>query len=261
MDFNTHVVNESVGQLHRSSAMAIPTNFVNYIFDFKPENRNQLLNLIQYTLLAFIPVILTLRLIKYTIPVDTDSKTTIEIALEVIAEVIMIVLAIWFTTRIIQYIPTYSGTAYPTNNGVGFIVPFVIILSTLQTKLGAKLNILIDRVSRMVKSEPFVGNSTGNNTSNNTNNTNTGNNTGNNSGNNTNNNGIKPIQPDFRDISQLLPTDTTFSNMPKQYSEGNSSNGRNVERGNINSNINSNQVMGEPTAANDGGWSSSGMWN
>ena len=256
MDFNTHV-NETVGQLHRSNAMAIPTNFVNYVFDFKPENRNQLLNLIQYTLIAFLPVILTLRLIKYTIPVDTDSKTTIEIALEVIAEVILIVLAIWFTNRIIQYIPTYSGTAYPTNNGVGFIVPFVIILSTLQTKLGAKLNILIDRVSRMIKSEPFVGNSGNENSGN----------SGNGGGNGGNN---PPMQPDYRDIAQLIPSNPAFSSMPTKYSSdgnnsGNSGNG--VNRGNSGNSSNSNsnnmgggQELGEPMAANEGGWSSSGAW-
>ena len=257
MDFNTHV-NETVGQLHRSNAMAIPTNFVNYIFDFKPENRNQLLNLIQYTLLAFIPVILALRLIKYTIPVDTDSKTTIEIALEVIAEVVLIVLAIWFTNRIIQYIPTYSGAAYPTQNGVGFIVPFVIILSTLQTKLGAKLNILIDRVSRTIKSEPSVGNSKNE----------TCNSTGiNNTGINSNSNiGIsQPIQPDYRDISQLIPSNPELSNMPKKYAEGNSNHNNNNNHNNNhnnhnNNNNNNNNNVGEPTAANDGGWSSSGMW-
>ena len=268
MDFNTHV-NETVGQLHRSNAMAIPTNFVNYVFDFRPENRNQLLNLIQYTLIAFLPVILTLRLIKYTIPVDTDSKTTIEIALEVIAEVILIVLAIWFTNRIIQYIPTYSGTAYPTNNGVGFIVPFVIILSTLQTKLGAKLNILIDRVSRMIKSEPFVGNSGNENGGNG--------NGGGNGGNGGGNGGINtPMQPDYRDIAQLIPSNPAFSSMPTKYSSdgnnsGNSGNsGNGVNRGNSgnssnSSNSNSNnmgggQELGEPMAANDGGWSSSGAW-
>ena len=275
MDFNTHV-NETVGQLHRSNAMAIPTNFVNYVFDFRPENRNQLLNLIQYTLIAFLPVILTLRLIKYTIPVDTDSKTTIEIALEVIAEVILIVLAIWFTNRIIQYIPTYSGTAYPTNNGVGFIVPFVIILSTLQTKLGAKLNILIDRVSRMIKSEPFVGNS-GNENGGNGNGGGNGGNGGGNGGNGGGNGGINtPMQPDYRDIAQLIPSNPAFSSMPTKYSSdgnnsGNSGNsGNGVNRGNSgnssnSSNSNSNnmgggQELGEPMAANDGGWSSSGAW-
>ncbi len=279
MDFNTHV-NETVGQLHRSNAMAIPTNFVNYVFDFKPENRNQLLNLIQYTLIAFLPVILTLRLIKYTIPVDTDSKTTIEIALEVIAEVILIVLAIWFTNRIIQYIPTYSGAAYPTNNGVGFIVPFVIILSTLQTKLGAKLNILIDRVSRMIKSEPFVGNSSSDNNGGSSGGS--GMNSGNmggsgNSGNMGNMGGgiSQPIQPDYRDIAQLIPSNPAFSSMPTKYSSDNNNsnsgngNGRAFERGSGNSGNSSNnsnnmggngQELGEPMAANDGGWSSSGQW-
>ena len=273
MDFNTHV-NETVGQLHRSNAMAIPTNFVNYVFDFKAENRNQLLNLIQYTLIAFLPVILTLRLIKYTIPIDTDSKTTIEITLEVIAEVILIVLAIWFTNRIIQYIPTYSGTAYPTNNGMGFVVPFVIILSTLQTKLGAKLNILIDRVSRMIKSEPFVGNSGNENGGNSGNGGGNGN--GGNGGGNGNGGNNSPIQPDYRDIAQLIPSNPAFSSMPTKYSSdgnnsgngnniGNNGGGRALERGNS-SNSNSNnmggngQELGEPMAANDGGWSSSGAW-
>jgi hypothetical protein len=120
--------------------------FFKYVFNFDEENKNSITNMLQYTVLSIIPVIITLRLIKNIIPEEDESKGSLEITLESVGQIILIVLAIWFTNKIIRYIPTYSGEAYGKFNETNFIIPFIIILATMQTKLGAKLNILIDRV-------------------------------------------------------------------------------------------------------------------
>ncbi len=121
-------------------------NFFKYVFNFDEENKNGLMNMIQYTILSIIPVLITLRLIKQIIPEEDESKGSLEIVLESVGQIILIVLAIWFTNKIIRFIPTYSGENYGKFNETNFIIPFIIILATMQTKLGAKLNILIDRV-------------------------------------------------------------------------------------------------------------------
>lgn len=120
--------------------------FINYVFNFDTENKHHIMNMLQYTLLTIIPVLLILRGIKYIIPEEDESKGSLEILAESVGQVILIMLAIWITNKIIQYIPTYSGESYPKFNETSFIIPFIIILATMQTKLGAKFNILIDRV-------------------------------------------------------------------------------------------------------------------
>lgn len=119
--------------------------FFKYVFNFDEENKNSIMNMLQYTILSIIPVLITLRLIKHIIPEEDETKGSLEILAESVGQIILIVLAIWFTNKIIRYIPTYSGEYYGKFNETNFIIPFIIILATMQTKLGAKLNILIDR--------------------------------------------------------------------------------------------------------------------
>ena len=138
-------ISESVKSMEHGGA-----GFFNYVFNFDTENKHRIMNMLQYTLLTIIPVLLILRGIKYIIPEDDDSKGTIEILAESVGQVILIMLAIWLTNKIINFIPTYSGEEYPKFNEISFVIPFIIILATMQTKLGAKFNILIDRFMQLI---------------------------------------------------------------------------------------------------------------
>lgn len=120
--------------------------FFNYVFNFDNANKSAILNMMQYTSLSILPILLLLKGIKHLIPEDDDSKGSIEIAAESVGQLLFIMLAIWFINKIIFYIPTYSGITYKGFNETTFILPFVLILATMQTKLGAKFQILIDRV-------------------------------------------------------------------------------------------------------------------
>jgi hypothetical protein len=55
-------------------------------------------------------------------------------------------LGIFFIHRILTFIPTYSGEKYPTWNIIGPIIPMLVIITSLQTKLGEKISILVDRL-------------------------------------------------------------------------------------------------------------------
>lgn len=122
-------------------------NFFSYVFNFDNENKADIMNMLQYTMLAIVPVLILLRGIKYIVPEEDESKGSLEILAESIGQIVLIMMGIWFINKIIRYIPTYSGEVYHKFNSINFILPFVIILATMQTKLGAKLNILIERVS------------------------------------------------------------------------------------------------------------------
>lgn len=120
--------------------------FFQYVFNFDDDNKNLMLNMCQYILLAVIPVVIILKLIKEYVPEEDDNKQTLEISLEVVLQLLAIFFGIWFIDRAIRYLPTYSGTAYHRFNEINFIIPVLFILTTMQTKLGSKINILAERL-------------------------------------------------------------------------------------------------------------------
>ena len=126
------------------------TNFFKYILDFNDTNKHQLFNMVQYTVLALIPIYLVLKGVKYSIPEEDNSKGSLEIFSECLIQIILIIVAIWFIDRIVRYIPTYTSLPYSSFNSTNFLIPFLILLTTMQTKLGAKMNILFDRLMNMI---------------------------------------------------------------------------------------------------------------
>lgn len=192
-------VTESVKSIPKESM-----GFFKYVFNFDDENKSEILNMIQYTVIAIIPVMLTLKGIKYIVPEEDDSKGSLEILAESVGQIILIILAIWFTNKVIHYIPTYSGSAYAKLNATNFIIPLLIILATMQTKLGSKLNILFERVMELYSGKSSDSNKEAND---------------NNARQSTNGQGSgvhQPSQADYRDLSQILPSNPQMSTMPTQ---------------------------------------------
>lgn len=120
--------------------------FFKYVFNFDEDNMCAILNLFQYTVMAIIPVLLILKGVKNLVPEEDETKGSLEILVESVGQILFIVSAIWITNKAIRYFPTYSGCEYEDFTPTSFMIPFLIILSTMQTKLGLKLNILVDRV-------------------------------------------------------------------------------------------------------------------
>ena len=83
---------------------------------------------------------------NYYTPEQDDTKGTLVIVAEILASVSIILLSIWFINKIIRYIPTYSKMEYAVFNETNFIIPLFIILFTMQTKIGGKINILVERL-------------------------------------------------------------------------------------------------------------------
>ena len=220
--------------------------FFNYVFNFDNENKMRIMNMLQYTLLAIIPILLILRGIKHLIPEEDESKGSFEILAESIGQVILIMVSIWITNKIINYIPTYSGEDYPKFNEISFVLPFILLLATMQTKLGAKFNILIDRTMNLI---------TGKNGEEGFNNKEKGQAQG--QGQNVvrvtqplGGGGMhQPSQADYLDRSQLLPSNPQMSAMPAVATQ--------QQPGVPDMNSMYQQPYNEPIAANDGGgWGS-----
>lgn len=125
------------------------SGFINHVFNFDHDNKSNMLNMLQYVLLSIIPVVIVLKLIKAYIPEEDDNKGSVEISLEVIIQLGALFVGIWFIDKIVRYVPTYSKMPYHKFNEVNFAIPLLLILVTMQTKLGAKINILADRVMEL----------------------------------------------------------------------------------------------------------------
>ena len=120
--------------------------FFSYVFNFDSENKDMILNMFQYTFIALPFVLLVLKIINYFTPEEDEEKKSLEISVELILTITALLLSIWFINKIIMYIPTYSKTIYPEFNEITFILPFLILLFTMQTKIGKKINILLERL-------------------------------------------------------------------------------------------------------------------
>ena len=121
-------------------------NFIKYIFNFNDNTKAELLNIIQYGMLSLIPLISLNKLIAKYIPDADDNKGTIEIIAEIIIQVLVMLLGFFYVDRIINFFPTYSGEEYPKNHVIYMTLAFLMITFSIHSRLGEKMNILIDRI-------------------------------------------------------------------------------------------------------------------
>lgn len=120
--------------------------FIKTVFPFDDNQKALLLNIIQYTVLAIIPIVLLLKLIKNYVPEADDEKGSVIIFVEVIGQAITMFMALYFIHKMISYIPTYSEKNYGDVNIINIIPAILLISITMQSKLGEKVQILVDRL-------------------------------------------------------------------------------------------------------------------
>ena len=219
--------------------------FVNYLFDLDQENKDEIMNMIQYAVISIIPVVLILKAVKHFIPEEDESKGSLEILVETVGQIVFLTTMIWFSDRIIRFFPTYSGARYAQLNPTSFLLPFLLILSTMQTKLGAKINILIDRIvaywngdvspkqapiNNSHVSQPIVQQH-------------------------------QPSQADVLDQNQLLPSNRQLTSIPtgQPQVQQDAPDFNQMYQNTANPLQNAASPLQEPTAANDGG-SAFGAW-
>lgn len=120
--------------------------FVKSVFNFDRESKSEILNTLQYALLSIIPLIILNKLIHRIIPEADEDKGTLEISVEALGQIILMFTGLIFVHRIIAYIPTYSEISYDKLNLINATLMFMMLMLSLQTKLGEKINILLERL-------------------------------------------------------------------------------------------------------------------
>jgi len=133
-------------RLEKNAGSDNDEGFIKTVFSFDDTQKATILNILQYTLLGVIPILLLLKLIKNYIPDIDDDKGSLVILVEVVGQMFAMFLGLYMINRIIYYIPTYSGVSYGDINLVNMILPTMFIILTMQTKIGDKIQIMGDRL-------------------------------------------------------------------------------------------------------------------
>lgn len=122
------------------------TSFFDYITTITGRDKSSILNLIQYGGLTIIPIMIVLKCMKLYLPHEDPYKSSTEILLEVIIQLIVIILAFFFIHKLVIYVPTYSKVEYDNISLLSSILPLFFLMFTLDTKISEKLTILFDRI-------------------------------------------------------------------------------------------------------------------
>ena len=120
--------------------------FFKHVFNFDNDSKSDILNIIQYTLIAIIPVVVLNKGMQKYVPEADEKKGSVEILAEVLIQLIVMFIGLLIIHRIITFIPTHSGEKYSDFSVTNIILAFLVIVLSLQTKLGEKVSIIVDRV-------------------------------------------------------------------------------------------------------------------
>lgn len=120
-------------------------SFLSHVFSTTEEGKAEVLNVVQYATLGVIPVVVLNKLVQRFIPEADSENSTLELSVEIFLQLIIMFCGVIVIHRIITYFPTYSGFKYDNLTLTNVILTFLIVILSIQTKLGIKVNILADR--------------------------------------------------------------------------------------------------------------------
>jgi hypothetical protein len=132
-----------------SKNLSSKMGFFKHVFSFDDDSKSEMLNIIQYSVIALIPVVLLNKAMQKYVPEAEEEKGGVELLAEILIQVVVMFIGILIINRIITYIPTYSGIKYPDFSVTYIILAVLTITLSLQTKLGEKVSILCDRIAEL----------------------------------------------------------------------------------------------------------------
>jgi hypothetical protein len=124
-------------------------SFFNHVFSTTEEGKGEVLNVLQYSLLGVVPIVILNKTLQRLIPDADSDKSSLEILVEVLVQLIIMFVGIVIIHRIITYVPTYSEFKYESLSLTNVILAFLVVVLSLQTKLGIKVNILVERIQEL----------------------------------------------------------------------------------------------------------------
>jgi hypothetical protein len=123
--------------------------FLNHVFSGTEEGKAEILNVVQYAGMGVIPIVILNKLVQRFIPEADTDKSSLELLAEIFIQLVVMFCGIIVVHRMITYFPTYSGFKYESLTLTSAVLAFLIIVLSIQTKLGIKVNILVDRANEL----------------------------------------------------------------------------------------------------------------
>lgn len=123
--------------------------FLSHVFSSNEESQAEIFNALQYSFMGVIPVVVLNKSIQQYLPDADPEKPSLEILAEIFIQLTVMFAGIIIIHRIITYFPTYSGMKYDNLSITCVILAFLIIILSVQTKLGLKVNIMVDRANEL----------------------------------------------------------------------------------------------------------------
>ena len=87
-------------------------SFMSHVFNMGEESNAEILNVVQYSALGVVPIVVLNKLIQRFIPEADADKSSLEVLAEIFIQLVVMFGGIIFIHRMITYIPTYSGFKY-----------------------------------------------------------------------------------------------------------------------------------------------------
>jgi hypothetical protein len=122
------------------------STFFAHVFNTAPEANGEILNVAQYALLALVPVLVLNKLIQRFVPEADLDKSSLELLVEIVLQTVVMFVGVIMIHRIVTYVPTYSGYNYEHLALTNVVIGFLVIVLSMQTKMGIKVNILYERL-------------------------------------------------------------------------------------------------------------------
>lgn len=158
-DTNMSSTNSQPSSLKSSGGASLDVGFVEYITTISSNEKAQMLNLLQYGGLALVPLLILLNVMKMYVPEEDPEKGTTELVIEVVVQLSIVLLALFFIHKLILFVPTYSKAQYESVNLLTIVLPLLFILIAMETNVSHKLNTLFDRLLMLIglKKEGYEG--------------------------------------------------------------------------------------------------------
>lgn len=121
--------------------------FITHVFSNTEEDRGEILNVSQYAIMGLVPIVVLNKTIQRFVPEADPDKSSIELLAEILIQIIVIFVGLVFIHRIITFFPTYSGFKYENLVLTNVILAFMVIVLSIQSKVGTKVNIIVDRLN------------------------------------------------------------------------------------------------------------------
>ena len=125
-------------------------SFASYMFSLSEGEKVDILNMLQYVILAIIPILLVNKLIKTYLPPVDRTKSSIELTTEIVIQLVLLFVFIFFIHKLILFIPTYTKNPYPAISFLPIVLPLLIVLFSLDKNLNEKSSMLMNKVFVMI---------------------------------------------------------------------------------------------------------------